>query len=346
MTERLNILVLQPDFSRSPGTYYQHQFTEALGRVHQIFQYGPNLEYYDADHSIEDVLRLCPFHPDLICFAAGWEMEDPAVPGFNPHPAIRTSNIDIPSVMVLNKEYYQLESKLLYIQANDIKLVFTTHHQYREWQEQTGVPFVHFPFAVDPTLFNDYAQTKRYELGFSGALHRRWTDTRVRIKNHLFFRWPIKTPAYWRTRLFWHDDSLNPTSRFYRFRGAFRLGEILGLNFPRGEDYARLINGTKIWLSTPSAIDLVGTRFYEVMASKTLLFCSRSDAYEGLFVDGVHCVMFDPDLSDFDDKFLHYLRNDTEREEIVERGYQHVLENHTWERRIEQFTDAVRKNVL
>ena len=84
--KRLNILVLQPDFSRYTSAYYQHDFTEALGRRHQVFRYGPdryNLTEvgYDRGHSIKDVLRLCPFEPDLICFAAGWEVEDPSVPG-------------------------------------------------------------------------------------------------------------------------------------------------------------------------------------------------------------------------------------------------------------------------
>ena len=345
MTEKLNILVMQPDFSRYPGAYYQHQFTQALARAHCIFRYGPRLNEYNSSHSIYDILELCPFEPDVICFAAGWEIEDPPIPEFDPPPTFRVSDVDIPSVMVLNKEYNNLEGKFRFILDNEIKLVFTTHHHFGQWQERTGVPFVHFPFAVDPTLFYDYAEKKRYEFGYSGELHKRWTDTRVRIKNHLFLRWPIKNPSYWRTKLFWHDSSIVLKGR-YRFRGGYRLGEILGLNFPRGEDYARIISSAKIWLSTPSAIDLVGTRFYEIMASKTLLFCSRSDAYEGLFEDAVHCVMFDPDLSDFDDKLFYYLRNDDDREEIIESGYEHVMQNHTWDRRIKQFTDAVRKIVL
>ena len=198
------------------------------------------------------------------------------------------------------------------------------------------------PFAVDPVLFSDYAEGKIYDLGFSGALHQKWTDARVRIKDRLFLRWPVKAPKYWGTRIFWFDNS-----GIARIRGGYRLSKFLGLgSWPHGEDYARLINSARIWLSTPSAIDLVGTRFYEIMASKTLLFCSRSDAYESLFEDAVHCVMFNPDLSDFDDKLFYYLRNDDEREEITENGYQHVMQNHTWDRRIEQFTDAVRKIVL
>ena len=102
-----------------------------------------------------------------------------------------------------------------------------------------------------------------------------------------------------------------------------------------------MINGSKMWLATPSAIGLVGTRFYEVMASRTLLFCSRSDAYGSLFEDLKHCVMFEPDLSDFDEKLFYYLGQEDKTRAITDRGYAHVHANHTWQRRIEQFTDVV-----
>ena len=317
---RLAILVLQPDFSRYTSAYYQHQFTRALGRVHKVFQYGPGIAGYDKRHAIGDVLKLCPFEPELICFAAGWEIEDPAIPDYDPHPAIRTSKIDIPSVMVLNKEYKKLDRKFEFIRDNGIGLVLTAHHKFSEWQNRVQVPFLHFPFAVSPEWFTDHGEEKLYDLGFSGGLHERWTDVRVRIRDRLFLRHPLKAPRYWGVRIFWP--------------GRWRRR-------PVGENYARSINRSRMWISTPSAIDLVGTRFYEVMAARTLLFCSRSPAYSGLFEDTKHCVMFEPNLSDFDDKLFHYLKHDDKREAIVDEAYRHVHRNHTWERRIEAFTQAV-----
>ena len=319
---RLRILLLQPDYSRYSGAYYQHQFTKALGRVHDVFQYGPRIEGYNKRHTIYDVLSLCTFAPDLICFAAGWEIEDPAIAESDPHPSINTAKLDIPGIMVLNKEYNKLHRKFRFIQDNRLRLVFTVHHSYRQWQEQVGVPFIHFPFAVDPELFKDYGEKKRYDLGFSGSLHEQWADVRVRVRNHLFVSHPIKWPRYWGIRVFW-------PGWWHRH--------------PRGEDYARVINSSRMWLSTPSAIDLVGTRFFEIMAAKTLLFCSRSSAYEGLFEDNKHCVMFESDLSDFDDKLFYFLKHDNQRDMIIAQAYDHVRRNHTWERRIEQFTEAVRE---
>ena len=329
--DNLNILVLQPDFSRYTSAYYQHAFTEALGRRHRVFRYGPDkfgpgIGEYDQGHAIEDVLKLCPFEPDLICFAAGWELEDPNVAEFDPHPAIQVAELDIPSVMVLNKEYKKLDKKFEFVQRNGIRMVFTVHHYFDRWQQEIGVPFIHFPFAVDPELFRDYGLKKRYSVGFSGQLQQQYSDVRVRIKDNLFWKRPIKVPRYWGVRVFWSEGRLRWINQSV-------------------ESYARLINRSKMWISTPSPADLVGTRYYEVMAAKTLLFCSRHPAYAGLFDDGSHCVMFEPDLSDFDDKLFHYLRHDDERAAIVEEAHGHVLQNHTWDTRIEQFTTEVGKLV-
>ena len=320
----IRILFLQPDFSGYRSAYYQHQFAVALGKVHQLFHYGPGFEGYEPEHTILDVLKLCPFRPDLICFGAGWERQDPAEQEFDPHPAINVADTDIPSVMILNKEYKKLDRKFQFILDNNIQIVFTTHHDHARWQDELGVKFIHFPYAVDSELFRDYGERKRYDIGFSGSLHEQWTDVRLRIKRKLYIRRPIKSPRYWRLRVFWEE-------------WASRL--------PKGEDYARLINSSRSWLATPSAIGLVGTRFYEIMASKALLLCNRSPVYDGLFEDGKHCVMFEPDLSDFDDKLFYYLKHEDERQAIVERAYRHVRENHTWDKRAEQFANVARELV-
>lgn len=328
MMPKLGIVVLQPDFSRYISAYYQHDFTVALGRKHRVFRYGRGLSGYDPNHTLDDVLRACPFDPDLICFGAGWEVEDMGKPEFDPHPNIRVARSGIATAMILNKEYKKLDRKLAFVRDNELRMVFTVHHDYAKWSKETGVPFVYFPFGVDDTRFRDYGEPRRYALGFSGATHRQWTPVRERIKDHVFVRWPLKRPRYWGTRVYWSE-----------------WGGLPGFRPPGREAYGRLLNSSKTWISTPSAKDIVGPRFFEVLASRTLLLCSRSPVYGDLLTDLENCVMFEPDLRDFDDKVFSYVRHDDEREEIARKGHAHVLENHTWERRVEQFTAAV-KTVL
>ena len=200
MTSKLRVVLLQPDFSRYNGAYYQHDFAVALSRRHRVFRYGPGLDGYDPAHTLGDVLGACPFDPDVICFGAGWEVEDMRKPEFDPHPNIRVAGSGIAAVMVLNKEYKKLDRKLAFVRDNGL---------------------------------------------------------------------------------------------------------------------------------------------FEVLASRTLLLCSRSPVYGDLLTDLENCVMFESDLQDFDDKVFSYLRREDEREAIVRNAHAHVLENHTWDRRVEQFTSAV-----
>jgi spore maturation protein CgeB len=211
-------------------------------------------------------------------------------------------------------------------------MVFTAHHNYKKWQKELNVSFTYFPFAIDNKVFNDYGMEKKYDFGFSGSLHKKWTDIRGRVKSKLF-HFPkliksndqrsnkfLKRPPFREKNIFWNED---PFNNYF------------------GKKYSKLLNSSKVWLCTTSAINLVGTRFYEIMASKCLLFCNRSEAYNGLFNDGEHCIMFDDDLNDFVEKLNFYLDNKKEREMIINNAYEHVMKNHTWSNRIDLFTKTV-----
>ena len=67
------------------------------------------------------------------------------------------------------------------------------------------------------------------------------------------------------------------------------------------------------------------------MLSRTLLMCNKMpEQYGEYFTDGVNCVMFDNDLSDFDEKLTYYLYNDSQRNSIIETAYETAVNNYTW----------------
>jgi len=68
--------------------------------------------------------------------------------------------------------------------------------------------------------------------------------------------------------------------------------------------------------------------------SKTLLLCSEiKDEYKNDLQDGVNCVEFKDDLSDFLDKFYYYLNNWDESEQIIQRAHDDFHAKHTWHHR-------------
>ena len=54
------------------------------------------------------------------------------------------------------------------------------------------------------------------------------------------------------------------------------------------------------------------------------------EQYGGLFVDGVNCVTYENDLSDFTDKLSYYLDNEDERSLIVDNAYDMIINKYTW----------------
>ena len=99
------------------------------------------------------------------------------------------------------------------------------------------------------------------------------------------------------------------------------------------EEYFNLLAKSKIVLNTLSPMGLVGTRYYESMASKALVFCEESSIYSKIFMDKTY-MTFKTDLSDFEEKLLFILENPQMASNIVERAYKHVMEEHTWRDRI------------
>ena len=99
--------------------------------------------------------------------------------------------------------------------------------------------------------------------------------------------------------------------------------------------YARTLAATKVWVSTTGPSELVGTRYYEVLASgTTLLLCNAPaspSVYDGLFEDGVHVVTF-RDTPELREKVLFYLAHEGARRKIVQAAHALASSLHTWVR--------------
>ena len=99
-----------------------------------------------------------------------------------------------------------------------------------------------------------------------------------------------------------------------------------------------------MWVSTTGPSNIVGTRYFEVMASgTTLLLCNRPPrnewVYDGLFEDGKHVVMFD-NPADLRQKVAHYLANETARRRIVLAAASLTRRIHTWDARARFITNV------
>jgi len=342
----MNIIYFSADMSKYNAALYQQDVIDEFRKQHEVFFYGPGFPLYNKNDTVSDVISKSSFNTvDLICIGHAWLSDSPDVCEIDPHPKINFSKLSILKAMILNKEYTNLEKKLSYIVRNKIDIVFTHHHNVNYFMSRTGVRFIFWPFAVNHRCFEHISQDKEYDIFFSGILRnpnfpQTQSNIRVRIQNKLFYspggvRLFIR-PKYREYKIFWRVYTGSKLERLLR-RYLFNERRLPKMK------YFEILSKSKICINTLSPLDLISTRYYESMAARCLVFCQKSPIYGNLFKDGKHCVMFDDDLSDFEEKLLWCLENDEKRKIIVENAYQHVLKNHTWEIRIKQFTEEVKK---
>ena len=213
-----------------------------------------------------------------------------------------------------------LDAKLSWAKATGAVGAFTWIHpgRSREFSRRSGVAHHWLPFAFDPAVFARHASEaarvpQPIDVGFTGASgldkypqraavlqtireSARTATTRPppRHAAHHVSRTP-SLPATWRPgprALFTATTCLRRAVNVSAYLGTWMQ---MSLNRKNNQSwkalsrkgYARTLASTKVWVSTTGPSELVGTRYYEVLASgTTLLLCNAPaspSVYDGLF---------------------------------------------------------------
>ena len=83
----------------------------------------------------------------------------------------------------------------------------------------------------------------------------------------------------------------------------------------------------------------VGTRFFELLGSGGFCLMNRlrpPSGIEHLAIDGIHYASYDDTYLDFERKLRYYLSRPEEMEALARAGHAHVLQHHTYARRLEK----------
>lgn len=96
---------------------------------------------------------------------------------------------------------------------------------------------------------------------------------------------------------------------------------------------ARKYAESKICFNISMEDDLI-MRVFEVMGSGSFLLTNWVPTIEELFEDKKHLVLY-RSMDEAVDKAKYYLSHDSEREAIAQAGYEHVLNNHTIQKRVD-----------
>jgi hypothetical protein len=220
-------------------------------------------------------------------------------------------DLDIPVVGLLHKPQTLLEEKLNFFKINNFDILGDPHITYKEYAAKAGAQPLRSWFTATPKLFYPRYIEKKYDIGFSGALHGSGKISGATRD--------IRTRAY---EILSRRDDLN-----IFWNGS----DSVSTRISSTEEYATRISESKMWLSTTGPALDVGTRYFEVALSKTLLFCNHMpDQYADVFIDGQTCVTFNNDLTNFEEKLDHYIANPSESQTIIDNAYEKVFNHYTW----------------
>jgi len=324
------VILLAKNYENYTSGYYHDDWVKAFRKLTNCFVYGEGYPGYDKKDTIDDVIAKSPFTKseiDLIVCATSWDVDN-RMDTVDPHPNINLSKIkDIPKFYFLNKEYKKLNLRFEYIKKNKFDFVGSVlWYKLEEWERELGVKFIHTPFGVNLERFKDFKLPKKWDFGFTGSLHKNHTDMRFKVKKELFKEEYLnQLSTHGLSRIFRGNPIKEKYKKYKIFWAEFGAKNIFFRSLlPSGEKYVKFLNQFRVFLNTPSALGIINTRFYELMATKTLIFCPESWYYGEFLKDGENCIMFKEDMSNFEDRLKLAIEDDKMRETIINQNYKNI----------------------
>lgn len=344
--KKLNVILFAKNYENYTSGYYHDDWVKAFKKLTNCFVYGEGYPNYNKKDTIEDVIAKSPFTKneiDLIVCATSWDV-DTRIDTVDPHPNISLSKISsIPKFYFLNKEYKKLNLRFEYIKKNKFDFVGSVlWYKLEEWEKKLGIKFIHTPFGVNLERFRDFGLPKKWDFGFTGSLHKNYTDIRFKVKKELFKESHInQLSTHGLSRLLRGDPIKEKYKKYRIFWAEFGARNLLFRSLlPAGIKYAKFLNQFKVFLNTPSALGIINTRFYELMATKTLIFCPESWYYANFLKDGENCIMFKEDMSDFEQKLKLAIEDEKLRVKIVENNYKNI-KKYTYENYLKNILEKI-----
>jgi glycosyltransferase involved in cell wall biosynthesis len=215
------------------------------------------------------------------------------------------------------KPQNNLEQKLRFCELSRLDCVYSSVPLVVDLVSRRGVHSKILPYGHFDNIFYDRKLDKRYAVGFSGALH-----------NHdLYPQGAFANPSI-RSKIRKVVSELVSTEQVF-WNGSDSVSDRIGSY----EEYASTIGRSKAWLATLAAFGDVTPRYFEVLASGTVLLAEQpGSGYEDIFRDGDNCLLFKSDLSDFEEKLSIVLNNPDKVASIIESANKDV-KLHTWSSR-------------
>lgn len=283
-----------------------------FGRQHEVFPWGPGHRHYDLGFDAHDVdSQFGPF--DLVVCAEFF---------LYTKPLKNVRELECPKVAILCDNYRNGIGMRKRDWARDgVEIVL---HRYNVWIDefQAACPEVTFywqPWGVDPEIYKP-KHRKLYDLSILGNVSAHLYPRRARV---------LEKVAASGIRLL---RTPHPTGFRYESDTKQAVGSSIG------RDYAKLLASATLGLATGGKPDFAVGKYFTIPACGSVLLATWCDDLEALgFEPGVHMIPLDVErpVQQIED----LLADPGYLQEVVGFGKNLILGQHTWARRVTDFTD-------
>ena len=265
-------------------------------------------KYHDSKMSRVrfDSIEAISKKTDLIYSGLGWDnynnnlsVQQNIVVVYKPQEYIDFAKVNIPTCMRYN-EMWPVKEWTYEILNSKLDLVIAHHeNDIPKYQHIKNVKFSHIPHSANENIYKDYGLEKKYDILFTGATG----------DLHYPFRTRLKKLAN------------NNLSKIFNCKILNHPGN--NLNRPKGligEDYAKIINSSKITLTCSSAYKYRLGKYVEIPMCASILAGDIPNEDK----DGFSSFMLNLSENDSDDviisKITNCLSNNELQREMVSSG--------------------------
>ena len=336
----MRILYLSRDMRGYTGATYQREFLSALEARSDVKIWGPGYPDFNPQLDWVALRNGMSWDPDAIVVGHSWLADNIKVP-IDPHPTLELGSVDIPKVFVLNKEYARLSDKIQFASKIRVSLLVSHHHRVEQYALPVNAQPLFLPFAVAQDRITRVAPRKEQDLTFSGILRnpsysQSQSNFRLEVQRMLFRTlsdYPIALrKSFQGFRIKWLPHYGDVRDWVARLSKGPRLSE---------KDYWQMLTQSATVLNGLSPLGLVGTRYFETLASQGVPVVEESDIYKHIPGIDKFFLPIESDGKGLHEVLTWVVSNPSQVRSLARAGAHEVATHHTWDVRARDLVEAI-----
>ncbi|WP_299092527.1 glycosyltransferase [uncultured Metabacillus sp.] len=302
--KRLKILFLTRDRSQQmeKSSYY----------IAEEMKKQCDLMLWTEDGHILKILTQLPDKPDFIF------LNDFLDPRLCPQ-IVGLEKVNIPKGMIFHDISYKIQERKEYVKKNKIDFIFPHYRDaFLRWYPELAHRLVWLPHHVNIEVYKDFQLPKTINWLIMGAIVR-----------HIY---PLREIML--------NTMKNQPGFVYHPHPGYTEVQNVNSGSLIGDDYAKEINRSKMFLTCNSVYGYTLMKYFEVLGCNTLLMAPATKETTDLgLIDGVHFIAVNRD--NFMEKAKYYLIHEEERKAISQNGYEFVRAHHSTKARVQHLLENI-----